>query len=58
MLERNVHHIPVLSAAGQVLGVVDDGDLVAAEAAHAAAAAPGHRPGRDARRTWRPRRPG
>jgi len=26
MLERNVHHIPVLSAAGQVLGVVDDGD--------------------------------
>ncbi len=31
MLERNVHHIPVLSAAGQVLGVVDDGDLVAAE---------------------------
>ena len=32
MLERNIHHIPVLSAAGQVLGVVDDGDLVAAEA--------------------------
>jgi CBS domain-containing protein len=31
MLERNVHHIPVLSASGQVLGVVDDGDLVAAE---------------------------
>ncbi len=31
MLERNIHHIPVLSAAGQVLGVVDDGDLVAAE---------------------------
>jgi CBS domain-containing protein len=31
MLERNVHHIPVLSAGGQVLGVVDDGDLVAAE---------------------------
>src|SRR5208282_1304060 len=31
MLERNVHHVPVLSAAGQVLGVVDDGDLVAAE---------------------------
>ncbi len=31
MLERNVHHIPVLSAAGEVLGVVDDGDLVAAE---------------------------
>ena len=31
MLERNVHHIPVLSAAGRVLGVVDDGDLVAAE---------------------------
>ena len=30
MLERNVHHIPVLSASGQVLGVVDDGDLVAA----------------------------
>ena len=32
MLERNVHHIPVLSPAGEVLGVVDDGDLVAAEA--------------------------
>ena len=32
MLERNVHHIPVLSAGGQVLGVVDDGDLVAADA--------------------------
>ena len=32
MLERNVHHIPVLSAAGQVLGVIDDGDLVAADA--------------------------
>jgi len=31
MLERNVHHIPVLSPAGQVLGVIDDGDLVAAE---------------------------
>ena len=31
MLERNVHHIPVLSATGQVLGVVDDGDLVAAD---------------------------
>jgi CBS domain-containing protein len=31
MLERNVHHIPVLSPAGQVLGVIDDGDLAAAE---------------------------
>jgi CBS domain-containing protein len=31
MLERNVHHIPVLSVAGRVLGVVDDGDLVATE---------------------------
>ena len=31
MLERNVHHIPVLSPAGEVLGVIDDGDLVAAE---------------------------
>jgi CBS domain-containing protein len=31
MLERNVHHIPVLSPSGEVLGVVDDGDLVAAE---------------------------
>jgi len=30
MLERNIHHIPVLSAAGEVLGVLDDGDLVAA----------------------------
>jgi CBS domain-containing protein len=32
MLKRNVHHIPVLSPAGEVLGVIDDGDLVAAEA--------------------------
>jgi CBS domain-containing protein len=32
MLQRDVHHIPVLSAAGEVLGVVDDGDLVAAQA--------------------------
>jgi CBS domain-containing protein len=32
MLERDVHHIPVLSAAGEILGVVDDGDVVAAEA--------------------------
>ncbi len=32
MLEHDVHHIPVLSAAGEVLGVVDDGDLVAAQA--------------------------
>ncbi len=31
MLERNVHHIPVLSPSGELLGVVDDGDLVAAE---------------------------
>jgi CBS domain-containing protein len=32
MLERDVHHIPVLSAAGEVLGVVDDVDLMEAEA--------------------------
>lgn len=32
MLERGVHHVPVLTAAGEVLGVVDDADLVAAEA--------------------------
>jgi CBS domain-containing protein len=32
MLERGVHHIPVMSATGEVLGVVDDGDLVAVEA--------------------------
>jgi CBS domain-containing protein len=31
MLERNIHHIPVLSPAGRVLGVVDDVDLAAAE---------------------------
>src|SRR5215831_8285635 len=31
MLGRGVHHVPVLSA-GQVLGVVDGGDLIAAEA--------------------------
>ncbi|MDQ2812531.1 MAG: DUF294 nucleotidyltransferase-like domain-containing protein [Actinomycetota bacterium] len=32
MLERDVHHIPVLSPAGEILGVLDDGDLVAAQA--------------------------
>jgi CBS domain-containing protein len=32
MLDRDVHHIPVLSPAGEILGVVDDGDLVAAQA--------------------------
>src|SRR5215472_14039611 len=32
MLERGIHHVPVLSAAGEVLGVVDDDDLIAAEA--------------------------
>jgi CBS domain-containing protein len=32
MLERGVHHVPVLSAAGEILGVVDGGDLIAAEA--------------------------
>jgi CBS domain-containing protein len=32
LLDRGVHHAPVLSAAGEVLGVLDVGDLVAAEA--------------------------
>jgi CBS domain-containing protein len=32
MLDRDVHHVPVLSAAGQILGVVDGDDLIAAEA--------------------------
>jgi CBS domain-containing protein len=32
MLDRDIHHVPVLSAAGEVLGVVDSDDLVAAEA--------------------------
>jgi CBS domain-containing protein len=32
MLERNIHHVPVLSVAGEVLGVVDDGDLMSAQA--------------------------
>ncbi len=32
MLDRGVHHVPVLSATGEILGVADDGDLVAAEA--------------------------
>jgi CBS domain-containing protein len=31
MLERGIHHVPVLSPGGEVLGVVDDADLVAAE---------------------------
>jgi signal-transduction protein with cAMP-binding, CBS, and nucleotidyltransferase domain len=33
LLDRGLHHAPVLSATGEVLGVVDDGDLLAAEAA-------------------------
>ena len=32
MLDRGIHHVPVLSAAGEVLGVVDHDDLIAAEA--------------------------
>ena len=32
MLERGVHHVPVLNASGEILGVVDDADLAAAEA--------------------------
>ena len=32
MLERGVHHVPVMSATGEVLGVVNDADLVALEA--------------------------
>jgi len=32
MLDRGIHHVPVLSAAGEVLGVVDGDDLIAAEA--------------------------
>jgi CBS domain-containing protein len=32
LLDRGLHHAPVLSATGEVLGVVDDGDLLAAEA--------------------------
>jgi CBS domain-containing protein len=32
MLDRGVHHVPVRSAAGEVLGVLDNGDLIAAEA--------------------------
>jgi CBS domain-containing protein len=32
MLDRGIHHVPVLSPAGEVLGVVDDTDLIAAEA--------------------------
>jgi CBS domain-containing protein len=32
LLDRGVHHAPVLSTAGEVLGVVDVGDLIAAEA--------------------------
>jgi CBS domain-containing protein len=32
MLDRGVHHVPVRSATGEVLGVLDDGDLIAAEA--------------------------
>src|SRR5215469_1921333 len=32
MLDRGIHHVPVLSVAGEVLGVVDHTDLIAAEA--------------------------
>jgi len=31
MLDRGIHHVPVLSARGEVLGVVSDVDLLAAE---------------------------
>ena len=57
MLERNIHHIPVLSPAGQVLGVVDDGDLGPPRGACrccCAARSAWPRP----RRTWPPRRLG
>lgn len=32
MLDRGIRHLPVVSATGEVLGVVEDGDLAAAEA--------------------------
>jgi CBS domain-containing protein len=32
MLDRDVHHVPVLSAAGEIMGVLDVDDLIAAEA--------------------------
>src|SRR5215470_5559588 len=32
MLDRGIHHVPVRSTAGEVLGVVDHTDLIAAEA--------------------------
>jgi CBS domain-containing protein len=32
MLDRGIRHLPVLSSAGEVLGVVEDADLLAAEA--------------------------
>jgi CBS domain-containing protein len=32
MLDRGIHHVPVRSAAGEILGVVDHTDLIAAEA--------------------------
>jgi CBS domain-containing protein len=32
MLERGIHHVPVTSPAGELLGVVDDTDLIAVEA--------------------------
>jgi CBS domain-containing protein len=57
MLDRGVHHVPVLSAAGEVLGVVDDGDLVATEARKpSCCAAPSTSP--PIPRTWLPHRPG
>jgi CBS domain-containing protein len=31
MLQRGVHHVPVQNAAGAILGIVEDADLVAAE---------------------------
>ncbi len=32
MLERNVHHCPVIAGSGEILGVISDSDLVAADA--------------------------
>ena len=57
MLERNVHHIPVLSPAGEVLGVIHEATWSPPRgASRSCCAAPS--PWRRAPPSWRPRRPG
>ena len=50
MLDRGIRHLPVVSATGRVLGVVEDADLAAAEARTPVSPARGDRAGAQRRR--------